>query len=105
MSSADCYALRCAYLHNGKDEFAGPSAKQANFARIEFTLGLNLGGYRSIADPIISEGPKGRVRTPLEDFCRALVSGAIAWRLARAGDTRIVAAIADLMWIRPAGDL
>jgi hypothetical protein len=56
-----------------------------------------------VADPIIKERAKGRVRTLLEDFCRALVSGAIAWRLARAGDPRIVAAIADLMWIRQAG--
>ena len=103
MSSADCYALRCAYLHSGKDEFAGPSAKPANFARIEFTLGTVGGGYVSTADPITQDGPKGRVRTPLEDFCRALVSGAIAWRLARSGDPRIVAAIADLMWMRPAG--
>jgi hypothetical protein len=102
MSATDCYAMRCAYLHNGSEVFSGASAKAANFARIEFTLGQTGGGWVSNADPITEDGPKGRIRTPLEDFCKAMVSAAIAWRIRSKNDARIVAAVDRLMQIGPA---
>jgi hypothetical protein len=39
VSGADCYALRCAYLHSGSDEFSGSSALAALFERVQFTVG------------------------------------------------------------------
>jgi hypothetical protein len=99
MSATDCYAMRCAYLHNGSEVFSGTSAMAANFARIEFTVGQAGGGWSSKADPIIEDGPKGKIRTPLEDFCKAMVNAAIAWRIYSKDDARIVAAVDRLMQI------
>ena len=39
VDGANCYALRCAYPHNGVDEFSGRSAQNASFRRMQFTAG------------------------------------------------------------------
>jgi hypothetical protein len=100
VSGADCYALRCAYLHNGTDEFRGPAARLAIFNRIEFTFGQAGGGWLSNAIP--SDGGQ-MVRTPHETFCRDMIGAAEGWRRTRITDPRVTEAIAGLMSLRPAG--
>jgi hypothetical protein len=102
MSAEDCYAIRCAYLHNGSGVFSQSSAKAANFARVEFTVGQTVGGWASKADPISQDVPKGKIRTPIEDFCKAMVNAAMAWRIHSKHDSRILAAVDGLMQIEPA---
>jgi hypothetical protein len=104
VSGADCYALRCAYLHSGHDEFSGTSAYLAPFERIEFTLGQVGGGWVSRALPPAAPGAKQTARIPLETFCRDMATSADAWRRTRESDARVVQAIAGLMWMRRASD-
>jgi hypothetical protein len=105
ISGADCYALRCAYLHNGQDEFSGPSADLAPFERIEFTLGQVGGVWVSQALQPVESGAKQTARIPVETFRQSMAISADAWRRARENDPRVAAAIAGLMWMRPAADL
>lgn len=100
VSGADCYALRCAYLHNGSDEFSGPAARRATFNRIQFTVGQVGGGWAANAIPF---GAGLLARIPHETFCRDMVGSAEGWRRQRAQDPRITQAIAGLMPLRPAG--
>ncbi len=102
VAGVDCYALRCAYLHSGSDEFSGPSAAQAIFERIEFTLGQVGGVWVSQALPPSSPGAKQTARIPIETFCRDMATSADAWRRARQSDPRVVERLASLMWMRPA---
>jgi hypothetical protein len=78
--SADCYALRCAYLHNGLDEFSGPAARSAIFNRVEFTSGTADGVWDSRAIPTGS-GQKARI--PHEMFCRDGLGRGLAARSGR----------------------
>lgn len=100
VSGADCYALRCAYLHNGVDEFSGPAARQATFNRITFTVGQVGGGWLARALPA---GAGQMARIPHETFCRDMVGSAEGWRRARAENPRVTEAIAGLMRIQVAG--
>jgi hypothetical protein len=97
---ADCYALQCAYLHSGSDEFSGPAARRATFNRIEFTFGQVEGGWVANA---IRAGAGQMARIPHETFCRDMAGSAEGWRRARSEDPRVIEAIAGLMRIRPAG--
>jgi hypothetical protein len=100
VSGADCYALRCAFLHNGGDEFSGPAARYATFNRTEFTVGQIGGGWAANAIPV---GAGQMARIPHETFCRDMVSSAEGWRRARSDDPRVAEAIAGLMRLRPVG--
>jgi hypothetical protein len=102
ISGADCYALRCAYLHSGQDEFSGPSEAHALFARVGFTIGEADGGWVSRALPPSMPGGKQSARIPVETFCRDMATSADAWRRSRQCDPRVVEEIARLMWMRPA---
>jgi hypothetical protein len=100
VSGADCYALRCAYLHNGLDEFSGSAARRATFNRIEFTVGQVGGGWVARAVPA---GAGQKARIPHETFCRDMAGSAEGWRRFRCADARVTEAIAGLMQIRAAG--
>lgn len=102
VSGADCYALRCAYLHSGSEEFSGPSAVAALFERIQFTIGQVEGVWKSQALPPAALSAKQTARIPIETFCRDMAASADAWRRAHENDARVVEAIAGLMWMRPA---
>lgn len=102
ISSADCYALRCAYLHSGSEEFSGSSAQRALFERVQFTVGQVEGVWVSQAVPPTSPGGKQTVRIPVEQFCQEMANSVDAWRRARQTDVRVIAAIAELLCMRPA---
>jgi hypothetical protein len=97
LSGADCYALRCAYLHSGLDEFSGPAARSAIFNRVEFTSGTVGGVWDSRAIPA---GAGHKARIPHEMLCRDMTRSAEGWRRARADDSRVAEAIAGLMRIQ-----
>jgi hypothetical protein len=103
ISGTDCYALRCAYLHSGSEEFSGRSAQRALFERIEFTVGQVDGVWLSQALPPASPGGKQAARIPVEQFCQEMATAVDAWRRERGTDARVAAAIAELLWMRPAG--
>jgi hypothetical protein len=101
MTAQDCWALRCAYLHSGQDEFSGPVADYAALGRIHFTHGTADGVWVSRFLPV-PEPAKPGVLIPVEDFCRDMISSAIAWEKAAQRDARKTDALGKLMEIRPA---
>ena len=103
MSAADCYAMRCSYLHSGSAEFAGPSAGYADLSHIQFTTGLSGGGWTSTFLPIGAPNTMPAVRIPVETFCRDMTTCANGWQVARTGDPRVAQALAQLLEIRPVG--
>jgi hypothetical protein len=100
VSGADCYALRCAYLHNGTDEFSGPAARHATFSRIEFTVGQVEGAWAANA---LRAGEVQIAQIPHEKFCRDMIGSAEGWRRARSEDRRVTEAIVGLMQMRIVG--
>jgi hypothetical protein len=103
LNAADCYAIRCSYLHQGLDEFDGSSAVAARLTHIEFTVGKTAGGW-SLSFIPSAHGPeaKGAVRIPVEDFCRDMTTSGDAWYKSRASDSRVTSALARLIEFRPA---
>jgi hypothetical protein len=102
MGAADCWALRCSYLHLAREEFAGDAAAYAALSRIQFTVGKDQGGWLSRAIPA-KPGEKPAVQLPVENFCRDMATSADAWRRSRAGDARTCAELHQLLELRPAG--
>ena len=98
LSAEDCYAIRCSYLHQGIDEFGGPSAIAARLTHIEFTVGMAAGGW-SLSYLPSAQGPqaKGAVRIPVEDFCRDMTTSANGWWKSRSSDPRVASALARLI--------
>jgi hypothetical protein len=98
LSAEDCYAIRCSYLHQGIDEFGGPSAIAARLTHIEFTVGMAAGGWSLSYLPSV-HGPeaKGAVRIPVEDFCRDMTTSANSWWKSRSSDPRVASALARLI--------
>jgi hypothetical protein len=101
MTPADCWAIRCSYLHLARDQFSGAAAKHADLANIFFTKGKTEGGWYSTFFPMPT-GPKGAVRIPVETFCRDMAHAANGWQKCRGHDPRIAQGIAELLEIRPA---
>lgn len=65
LTAADCYAIRCSYLHQGIDEFGGSSAIAARLTHIEFTVGMAAGGWSlSYVPSAQGHEAKGAVRIP-----------------------------------------
>lgn len=96
IDGANCWALRCAYLHNGVDDFSGTSAKKASFKRVQFTVGKVDGVWSSQAQS------DGTVRMPHETFCRDMVGAADGWQRKRQHDPAVAQALSELLEIQPA---
>jgi hypothetical protein len=103
LTAADCYAIRCSYLHQGIDEFGGSSAIAARLTHIEFTVGMAADGW-SLSYVPSAQGPKakGAVRIPVEDFCRDMTTSGDAWYRSRSSDPRVISALTRLIEFRPA---
>jgi hypothetical protein len=103
LTAADCYAIRCSYLHQGIDEFGGSSASAARLTHIDFTVGKAAGGW-SLSFLPSEQGlrAKGAVRIPVEDFCRDMTTSANTWWKSRSSDPRVTSALARLIEFRPA---
>jgi hypothetical protein len=102
MSAADCYALRCSYLHTAAEQFHGTAAPWADLSHIQFTSGQDRGVWATNYLPSPSEsGQKPAVRMPIEDFCRGMATCADGWWTQRGSDPQVVAALNRLLEIRP----
>jgi hypothetical protein len=103
VGAADCYAIRCSYLHEGIQEFGGRSTIDATLSHIQFTVGMGGGGwsYTNIAAAPGSDA-KPAVRIPVELFCRDMTTSADAWRRSRASDPRTALALSRLIEFRNA---
>ncbi len=102
MTAADCWALRCVYLHLAREQFEGDAATFAALERICFTSGTSDGVWVSRHVEPTSAGAKPAVQIPAEDFCRDMAGSALGWFKKRESDARVATGLARLLEIRPA---
>jgi hypothetical protein len=102
MTAADCWALRCTYLHLAREQFEGDAAAFAALGRMQFTAGKTGGGWASTYLGPERAGEKPAVRIPVETFCRDMAATALGWFEKRKGEERIAAGLSRLLEIRPA---
>jgi hypothetical protein len=102
MTAADCWALRCTYLHLAREQFEGGAATFAALARIQFTAGKAGGVWSSRFVGPASAGEKPAVQIPVETFCRDMGATALGWFEKQKGEERVAAGLSKLLEIRPA---
>lgn len=93
LSSADCYALRCSYLHEGTDEITSQNAREM------------VKGFRFIAPPPGSNSMHcNRVdnvlQLQIDIFCGDIKYGVLTWLKRIEGDRNKTEAILNLMTIK-----
>jgi hypothetical protein len=96
MTGNDCYALRCAYLHQGLDDVSTQRVEKV------------LSGFIFSEPPTSGDTHRNQFNNVLQlqvdVFCRELCDGVIAWLTEVADDGKIQNAIAKLMMIKPTGE-
>jgi hypothetical protein len=102
MTAADCWALRCTYLHLAREQFEGDAATFAALERIQFTVGKSGGGWLSKHVEPASAGAKPAVQIPTETFCRDMAGTALGWFKKRENEAGVAVGLAKLLEIRPA---
>ena len=100
LGAADCWAIRCSYLHNGSGEFEGNSAAYADLSHIQFTVGKDRGVWSSTYMASSVPEAKGAVRIPVESFCHDMATSADAWRNCRSDNPSVIGALAQLLEFR-----
>jgi len=119
VSGWDCYALRCAFLHQGDADVRGPEQLQARDVVEHFTLlapGLN--GYtppmvsvrllpRPGVEPEQRRGRRpprpsrpGSVTLAVNTFCEHICLAVEAWLVAKAGDSEVMRRVGSLPLVR-----
>ena len=96
MSGNDCYALRCAFLHQGLDDVSTQRVEKALSAFVFSVPPDNGMVHRNQFNDVL--------QLQVDEFCRELSQGVVRWLEDVATDDRIQAALARLMTIKPAGD-
>lgn len=103
LTAADCYALRCSYLHQAGERFSGSVAAHARLSHIQFTVGKAMGGWSSQFVPeVAGSSAKPAVRIPVETFCQDMARAAKGWTVERAADLRVIDTLSRLLHFRRA---
>jgi hypothetical protein len=93
LSPSDCYALRCALLHQGSEEITGQSARKA------------LDRFRFIEPPPSGQIHCNRIRDVLQlqvdIFCNDVLSGLRKWLQDIQGNSSIEQCIGNILKIYP----
>lgn len=93
LSAADAYALRCAVLHEGRDDITGQAAREV-LSRFQFTT------FPEGVDWTIHLNQSGpHLQLQVDQFCEDICRGAEEWLAAMETDVQVAARIADLMTI------
>jgi hypothetical protein len=100
VTGVDCYALRCAYLHDGADELGPHMADQRLLDRLQ--ISFNRRSAVSVQKSILYDTPNARahVQIPLRELCVGMVSCVDAWRQKQAKDEEKQRRIAQLFRLR-----
>jgi hypothetical protein len=89
LCAADCYALRCAYLHQGEFGIDDQRAQQA-LDSFRFTMPPQGGGMAHMNQY------RGALQLQIDIFCEHVCSAVEEWRAAVRGDANVQARIARL---------
>lgn len=94
LGGADCYALRCAVLHEGSDDITGQAAKDA-LESFAFTTPTGTGL------PVHLNQVDSKLQIQVDIFCEAVCRGVDQWRRDIAHDSDVQARVTQLMKIQP----
>lgn len=76
LSGNDCYALRCALLHTGKDDISDQSKKEV----LDHYLFLSEGPHKSLLLNNVYDGEKRSfLQLNVQNFCRDICKAVEAW--------------------------
>lgn len=95
MSGGDCYALRCALLHEGRDDVTGQSARRKEVLS-KFSISTTGSHRAMIGDLLILN---------LQAFCLEICQGVKKWSEDYKSDSNVKAGIAELLTIQTQGFL
>ncbi|MFI8667168.1 hypothetical protein ACIGGE_12090 [Qipengyuania sp. NPDC077410] len=98
MSGDDCYALRCAYLHNGSEDLSKQKVNQT-LNRFIFVEPPTNGSFFHLNQF------DSQLQVQVDVFCRDIVAGVSEWLEDVAGDDRIQQEMAKLSVIRTSKDV
>ena len=92
MSGGDCYALRCALLHEGRDDVASQKARREVVSKIIFsTTGSHCNKFNDV------------LTLNLQIFCSEVCQAVEVWSNDYKNDLSVQAAIAELLTIHTQG--
>ncbi len=91
LSGRDCYALRCAYLHEGTDEVLRQRAREV-VSRFAFTT---TGSHCVLVDTVLLLN--------VQRFCADVCTGTESWARDVANDQAIQARVKELLLVRTEG--
>lgn len=93
LSPSDCYALRCALLHEGRDEITGQRAREA-LDRFHFTEPPQSGYIHcNQTDNIL--------QLQVDEFCKDMLSGLREWFLNVQNEPDIINRINNILKVYP----
>lgn len=91
LSGSDAYALRCAYMHEGRDDIAEQRAREV-LSRFRFSTPLpGLAIHCNLLEDVL--------QLQVDIFCRQVCDGVRAWQAAEAGNEQVRANMAGLIEI------
>lgn len=93
MSGGDCYALRCALLHEGRDDVTGQSARRKEVLS-KFSISTT-GSHRALIGDLLILN--------LQSFCLEICQGVKDWNEDYKNDSNVKAGIAELLTIQTQG--
>jgi len=99
LSGNDCYALRCAYLHEGDFDIFGQSARNL-LDRFHFVV--QVSGMSQHCNLVVNNStvpPTKVLQLRVDRFCEDVCAAVEKWLQARGSDPSVQAAIARLPWI------
>ena len=91
LSGSDCYALRCAFLHEGTDDVTRQRAREVVSKFTFFTTG----SHRCMVDDVLVLN--------LQAFCSEICEGVSSWQKEYENDSDIVSGLADLLKVQTKG--
>lgn len=83
LSGTDCYALRCAYLHNGKDDITEQDARESLNKFLFLTPSKSGERSKHLLTKAVDDGTKVLTRLQLEvdKFCEDICCGVDQWEI------------------------
>jgi hypothetical protein len=91
LSGADCYALRCAFLHEGRDDVTRQRAREV-VSRFSFST---TGSHKCMFDTVLLLN--------LQSFCTEICEGVRFWEEEYKNDTDVKAGLIELLKIQTQG--
>lgn len=93
MSGGDCYALRCALLHEGRDDVTGQSARRKEvLSKISIST---TGSHRNLINDLLIIN--------LQSFCFEICQGVQDWNEDYKNDSNVKAGMEELLTIQTQG--